>query len=283
MKRRIVYAVIIFAASLLLIATASGENVTTQATVSNNLPSVDAIVFYSDVNMTSVETSFNPSPGLNTSVYFKITVSDQNGYADINYTYANLSYGYGNGTLVFDHVVSMSFDSGSNNTAYYIGDIQMSFYDTPAIGNNSYNLSVFIMDTYGNSAEGSSGYNYQELVAINLNTTSINFGSLSMGQNSSIQNVLVQNYGNVKLDLRLSGTNMNRTGGGSFINVSNVYHRNPPANNFVGTTSSLLTFSDFDLYAGIYSTKTTDWKLQAPLGIQAGSYTGTLSFVAIKE
>ena len=140
-----------------------------------------------------------------------------------------------------------------------------------------------VFDTQGilGSDYASAGYHYQELTALNLNTIIINFGNILLGQNSSIQNVQVQNFGNVRIDLQLSGTDMDRTGGGDVINVSNVYHRNPPAG-FMSTTISPVTFTNFDLDAGSYSVELTEWKLYAPMGVLAGTYTGNLSFVAIK-
>ena len=260
--------------------------ISTTVEIENIPPTVDDITFYSDAGRTQTTSSFNPSPGDNTTVYVRAAISDQNGYADISNIYAYFSYNETapNGTILNSTNlgwISLTFEMGSGTTASYIGEVNLTFYNISALGNFTYNLTVTAFDFVWSGGGRSSGYHYQELTALNLNATNINFGNILMGQNSSIQNVQVQNYGNVRIDLQLSGTDMVRTGGGGMINVSNVYHRNPPTS-FVSTMTSPVTFNGFDLDAGSYSVNVTEWKLYAPMGVLAGTYTGNLSFVAIK-
>ena len=132
------------------------------------------------------------------------------------------------------------------------------------------------------------------LTAININSTTLDFGTLLPGENSSSA-MNVTNYGNIQIDIRLNGTGMTCDRGS--IDANNLmYNCTDPVNVSMATgrgtnlSSTITTCSDFDL---TYSTDgvapvtptqdSVHWRMFLPPPNEtvqpSGTCTGTIWFI----
>ena len=129
------------------------------------------------------------------------------------------------------------------------------------------------------------------LVAININTSNMNFGALDPGQNSSLS-VNVSNHGNIQIDVRMNGTDLGCDRGSIDAEMLMYNCTGEVGIDFAtGTnlTNTITTCSDFDLAESEETTSpsptqnTTYWRMYAPFGDESqpigGSCSGTVWFI----
>ncbi|MFO1532340.1 MAG: hypothetical protein ABR562_01360, partial [Thermoplasmatota archaeon] len=136
----------------------------------------------------------------------------------------------------------------------------------------------------GDNVASLATFNYAQLVASTASSSVTFTGSLSPGTNSNIISASVQNYGNVQIDVRVSGTTP--TDGTHTIAVGNVaYSLNSDMGSSSALSGSTATLSSFDLSSGAGSSKTLYWQMTMPSGadqyVPAGTYTSTLTITAV--
>jgi hypothetical protein len=106
-------------------------------------------------------------------------------------------------------------DLGDGNIIFEC-NIPMAYYDL----NGSWNINVSVTDIAGNTAyNNAESFTYNQLNAFILNMTSINFGTLGVGQ-SNIQQFYLNNTGNLNLTSEIKGTDL--INGSYSIGVSNL-------------------------------------------------------------
>jgi hypothetical protein len=269
-------------------------------------PAIEAITLYSDAAMTAVAASFNPTAGGNTAVYVRITVNDSAGAADINYTTIQVLK-LDNTTHV--EAANATLEASSGNQSNYTWSFNMTFYDDAALDTSNYGVNASATSQAGetgSSTQTQGTFNYQELAALDVSLATISFGSLAQGTISSAVTQTVTNKGNVIIDLKLYGTNLNLTSPSATIAVTNAKYAtagwyngaanvsvtDAQASAMVGETASQLQASEatvaaFDLAKGADSTKNVYWDLHIPSGlsqfIPSGIYSGTITFTAVKS
>ena len=129
------------------------------------------------------------------------------------------------------------------------------------------------------------------LVAININTSDMNFGALDPGQNSSVS-VNVSNYGNIRIDVRLNGTDLDCTRGSIDAEmlmynctgeVDVGFTTGTNLTNTITTCSDLNLMESEETSSPSQTQNTTYWRMYAPFGNSThalgGSCSGTVWFI----
>jgi hypothetical protein len=156
---------------------------------------------------------------------------------------------------------------GGNQTRYDC-NINLAYYDP----NGTWSINVSIADDSGNSAyNDSESFTYNQLNAFVLNTSTLSFGSMSIGENKTDQFYL-NNTGNINLTTDISGTNL--TNSTDQIDVSNLKW-DLDSNPSDGTTITT-SFATVGTLA-IISIQDIWIELTIPTGTLPKEYSGTIS------
>lgn len=138
----------------------------------------------------------------------------------------------------------------------------------------------------GDSTNVSTTNDFGTLTAINVTTSSINYGSLQPGSTSSNQSTTIANAGNSSTTLQLSAFSTLASGANTITTSSQHYATSSSFSygvsdfSLTGTPTSL---SGFLLTAPTSSTNVQSsvfWALQVPNGTATGTYTGTNQFTS---
>jgi hypothetical protein len=135
----------------------------------------------------------------------------------------------------------------------------------------SYQVSFFANDTYGNNDTNQTTFTYNSLTAYDLNTNSLNFGTLSTGQ-SATRTFDIENTGNAGLSSSINASNL--TGTTYQIDVSSFQFDNEST--FTNATT-MTTSYQFLRSTDVLETGTAYIRLTIPAGTQDDTYTGTIS------
>jgi len=117
--------------------------------------------------------------------------------------------------------------------AIYEGKTNMSFYDSPG----TYTAEVKAVDNSSSEEIKTKGFEYLELLALDISSGQISFGSLITGINNTLtgdNGLTISNMGNIISDIEISGTNLSN--GDEIIGINNLYY------NFGGSSFKPLLF-----------------------------------------
>jgi len=159
--------------------------------------------------------------------------------------------------------------------AIYEGKINMSFYD--ASGN--YDITLKAVDNSSSEEIKTTQFEYLELLAIDINFDTINFGDITTGTNNTISNqdLTIHNIGNVISDIEVGGTNL--TNGEEAVDISNLQYQFDTSP-FVPLLNNP-TIADISLGCDESSYKNMNLRLFIPEGTKTGSYSGSIIITAI--
>jgi hypothetical protein len=264
-----------------------GAALPVQASIDTELNIVNLPPIVEEVNLASLE--ILPSAGSTTSVSPTIVVTDANGCSDIVSVKVTILKPDESEHIAEADATYQSCSLGTIATYTYSFD--MAYHDAPALGGNTYKIKVVATDSKG--ATGSNllsllGFNYLELVAVNIPAGALDFGGpINPGNSTSIEALSVTNHGNVALDMQVSGTDMEHdTEAVSIPASATKYSPNSDmeSSSSLSTSTSLLGLG---LSAGASSSSTLYWRLDVPSGdeqwVPSGDYTGTLTLSAVKS
>ncbi|MBW6442645.1 hypothetical protein K0A97_02580 [Patescibacteria group bacterium] len=283
-----------------------GENVTvnSQLDIGNVYPEILSITINDGY-------SIDLTPNSTTLLSVIVIARDFNGEGDID----NVSLEF------FDNSNSL-YGGADNNSIHYTNiscDINTSYGDEYEIESNCtlyleyyaneglWNASVLVTDSEGWTTFNSSTQSVNELLAIGL-PDSINYGQVNATFVSDEQLANVTNYGNVELNLTLSGYAqtpgdnyaMNCSLGAiGFISIFyekfNLTESTPGAlsfGEFEGTYTNLTKTTEVNVYEFNLNKRTDDvinnaikpsfWRIYVPMGV-AGSCTGNIVFGAVRD
>jgi hypothetical protein len=294
----IIFAVIVCIVILSLSATA--ETATMTAQVDNNVPEASSVFVneLSDITLTANAT---------TTVVGRATLSDNNGCEDITGATA---------TLYRSTIGSEADDDNENHysASCVMNDdceteesdltitcnctFEMYWYADPTDAGSLYEAEswVFEVTPSDNAGPGTSDIGQQDvnsLLAMSLETLSIEFGSLSLGADtgSTNANTSVANYGNTKFDVYLSGYGSIPSDGmcmvcdeGSIL-VGNLMYDSQPFSYSEGSAlDSSPMLLDLNVEAGSEADSSPSGLIYYGLGMPsdgvAGECTGTLVLTA---
>lgn len=243
-------------------------------------------------------TSITLTPDATTSITVVASTTDPQGPGDISFatgTIYQTSLGTScsaNNQNCYQIPSSSCTFSGSTSTvtctaglwyfAASTGDPSSSF------PSDSWTGAITVTDAQSNTDSGTSTpQNVNVLTAINVTTSSINYGSIKPGSNTAAvnQGTVVQNVGNSSTSLQLSGTAFVR-GANNFATSSQHYATTTFI--FGGSEQQLsgtqTTVSGFTLTAPTSTTNVQSsifWGAQVPLGVATGTYTASTTFTSL--
>ena len=160
--------------------------------------------------------------------------------------------------------------------------------------NTTWQCYMAISDAGGMSGTATSGtIDVNDLTAININSTTMDFGSVSPGSVSGEAVMQVLNYGNIQLDLKLNGSDMVcDTGSKEAIVVGNISYNITGASPVWGTTNltnEISAAKDINIFPNetvvdadpTATYNNTWWRLYMPPSSQGarGSCSGTIWFI----
>ena len=280
--------------------TANANDVTSQVIVGNASPTVTNVLLNggSSITLTSNAT---------TSYTISYTVSDNNGCDDLGGVRFSTSTAFRNGAnstcatpsptqsnltcyVYVTHVTSTCSGTSINVTdtvqIYYFADATDSSSTFPS---DHWEVFAFAADLTGaTSSATSSAVEVLTLTAINITTSSINYGTLSASSTTGAtnQNATTTNAGNSSTTLQLSTSATLTSGSNSIATSSQRYSTSTFT--FIGTstalTASAVTVSGFFLLTPTSTTnvaRVTFWGLEVPAGTATGTYTGTNVFTSL--
>ena len=246
-----------------------------------------------------------PAAGGSVNQTFTATITDNNGYADVDsafgviYTSPATLTSAGACTTASElncynaPVCSLSGGSGTNVTVTCGGAgnlITTWFNITPGSNWKAHVSAVGGTTTYSFNTEGT--FTVNPLNAINVAESSVSYGIIPLGGTSDAKTITLQNAGNVITDVLISGTNM--TSGGNVI--SRVQQRWSPSSVFTWGSNDYALLETASVGSAVngcsdrsiavttnhaeYITSTIYWKLKIPDIQPSGNYTGTNYFYA---
>ena len=161
--------------------------------------------------------------------------------------------------------------------AIYEGKTNMGFYDP----SGTYIVEVKAVDNSSLEQINTTEFNYLELLAVDINFNTINFGDIITGTNNTIngQDLIIHNLGNVISDIEISGTDL--TNSEEIIDISNLQYQ-------FGLSSfapllNIPTIADINLGCGESSYENMNWRLYIPEETKIGSYSGSVTITAIAD
>jgi hypothetical protein len=121
---------------------------------------------------------------------------------------------------------------------------------------------------------------------MSLGASSIDLGSIDPGAASAIKGLGVQNYGNVQIDVQVSGTALTLASPAATLPVGSVkYSKALDMSGAAALSATPTALTAFDLAKGPVSLGTLYWQLSVPDGaaqyVPPGSYTGDLTVSAV--
>lgn len=276
------------------------SNAGTALTTYSIYPSITVVVSAPTVTNASLNSgsSITLIPNATTSITVIASTTDPGGAGNILYatgTIHRTSLGTNctaNNANCYQIASSSCSFSGSTSTVTCTAGI---WYFAQSTGNVS---SSFPSDSWtgaisvtnkqgGNTAATSTTQNVNVLTAINVTTSSINYGTLKPNGNtgSTNQTTTVQNVGNSSTSLQLSGTAF--VNGGNSIATSSEHYATSTFT-FGGSeqqlSGTLSTVSGFTLSGPTSTTSVQNnifWGDQVPSGTPTGTYTATTTFTSI--
>ena len=284
-------------ALFIALQTVFGASIVSQVTVGNSAPSVSAV----SINGGSAITL---TANTTTNISVNATVTDNNGCADITSGTSTIK-------LYRSGITSSSCSSADNLNCY----IATAFTASSTCSSNTTNTTTtFAIQYFAQATDSSSSFSAQNwiatvtfkdaanttgtadstgvelntLTAINVTTSSLNYGSLSANQDtgSTNQTATSTNAGNSSTTLQLYAS-ATLTSGASSIATSSQHYATSTFT-FGGAEQALsdtaATVSGFFLTSPTSTTnvaQTTFWGLNVPGGTATGTYTGTNVFQAL--
>lgn len=282
-------------------AASSTVTATTTVIVGNATPVVSAITINngSDITLT---------PNATTAVSVASTISDNNGCADVtNATATIMIYrsGYTSSTCLsttsdlscYRLTVFSTTSSCQNSVTVYTTTTFGVYYFAQAtdasssFASQNWKATLNVRDTANATASlDSSGVELLTLTAINVTTSSVDYGTLSASSTTGSTNQVTTstNAGNSSTTLRLSA-NSTLTSGSNSIATSSQKYATSTFTVGVGTTSTDLTdtpvtVNGFFLTSPTSTSNVADevfWGLTVPAGTATGTYNGVNLFTSL--
>ncbi len=272
---------------------AASSSVTSQVIVGNAAPTVTSVLLNHGNALTL-------TPNATTSFDINYTVTDNNGCLDVVRSTSTAFRNGVSGTCAIPSptasnlncylFVTHTTSSCSNSVTFIATDTVQIYYFADSTGNASATFSSDQWGAYALAADQanatgsatSTAVNINVLTAINVTTSSINYGTLAASSTSAIQNATGTNAGNSSTSLQLYALSTLTSAPNSIATSSQQYSTASFAFG-AGTalTASAVTVPGYTLTKPTSTTnvaQTTFWLLGVPAGTVTGTYSGTNVF-----
>ena len=272
-QRTLVIALLLVAPVALAAAAPTAASVGASAGVANKAPVVEGV---------SVPATVTPTAGSTTSVTATATVSDNNGANDLLAVTIQVLKA-DNSVYLAAGAATLATSAGKTST--WTRTFAMSYHDDPG----AYKVVVVATDKQaatGDNAAAPQTFTYATLAALSLGAASISLGTIDPGAASAIQSLGVQNQGNVRIDVQVSGTPLTLADPAATLPVGSLrYAKASDMSGGIALTGAPATMSAFDLAKGPLASQSLYWQLSVPDGgsqyVPPGSYTGNLTIAAV--
>lgn len=286
---KLLFKILLISGGLLLFLTifpryAFSDTITTSATVSNSAPTISA------TSVDNAASSITLTEAVTKKVFCNATITDTNGNADI--TGANATFFTQTSSIAATNK-SKHYKNSSCRLVNAAGDTKDAictfFVEYYSISGN-WRCNLTGKDASNAQGFGQDNITMNTLTALNLNVSSIAYGTLNLAQKSSNRTVLVNNTGNSQIDLAVGGYGSSQNDGFAMTCTSGNINVGFEKFNTTGTAltpkinlTNNVTLAAFDLRTrvGSPSTKNTFWELTIPGSGVSGSCTGNILFVAV--
>ena len=280
-------------------AASTTVSVDTSVVVDNATPTVSSVVLNESVSPIIL------TPNATTAVTVSFRIQDANGCEDVIVNGNTTSSAFRSGVTSACSASNLNCYISSTTTSNCAGNASTTdatttffiyyFADSTDGASSSFDAQDWVgyaavRDASGASSTATSTHReLGVLTAINVTTSSINYGTISAGDNTGAtnQNATSTNAGNSSTTLRLHAiSTLNDGGSNSIATSSQVYSTS--SFTYPGTstalTDSAVTVGGFFLTSPTSTTnvaQTTFWGLAVPPGTATGTYTGTTRFTSL--
>jgi hypothetical protein len=226
--------------------------------------------------------ALQPTAGTTTSLTATVVASDTNGATDVTGITVGIVKPDGSTVHVAQSAASLSGNDGL--LATYTKTLTMAYHDAAAEGASTYKVRATATDAGGLVHVGSltmAVFNYGGLVALNAPSV---FGLAAVPGGASPATLLtVNNYGNVRIDAQVSGTDL--AGESASLDVGDVdYSLGADMAGAVPLSESPATLAAYDLAPASGAAKGLYFRLTPTTpadGLPAGDYVGSLTVTAV--
>lgn len=256
----------------------SGSNITMIATVTNSPPRIDQVLIGPDDDPLLPGVQVMPFPGQNASVNITATVTDLNEQTTITVVKGSLQP-FGR-TFVLSKTTALN-----KTTAQFQGITHLQFFEESL----NYSITVNATDDANASSAATLPFQYGLITAIELETTTLNFGALSVGSVASIigdalfgttSKPTVRNIGNTKLNLGLKSSGLSSASVSIPSNSIKYSFDGSFSSNVSGMLSTVLSMKPTNVGPGSASYAPLSLELTVPSGTKKGLFSGQLMLVA---
>ncbi len=248
--------------------TADPKTIPIYVNVIGNRPSVNNITISPDYHSTQ-GFQIMPNAGENKEITISAVIGDGDNIDDIVSVTA---------TINNNEIELLKKETISEYEALYEGKTNMGFYDAPG----NYDVTLKAVDNSSSEEIKTTEFEYLELLAIDINFDSINFGDITTGTNKSLDEnmaLTIHNLGNIISDIEISGTDL--TNNEEIIDISNLQYQ------FSSSSFAPLlnnpTIEDINLGCGESSYENMNLMIYIPEGAKTGSYSGSITITAIAD
>jgi fibronectin-binding autotransporter adhesin len=242
--------------------------------------------------------------GQTTTVVATGTVTDLNGFEDLLYATSTL-YRSGVGANCGSNLnncyqlnsLECPLDSCSGTSCEVTCSADLEYFADPTDGGSSYagevwEANLYVVDTtYNEASSTSSGVELYTLQAVALTASSLDYGTLGVGQDTASTNATstVQNTGNSGVDIQVEGTDM--TADGSSIPVANQKFATSGFTYAGCVICTALSGSASTLEVDLPKPTSTStpilddlyWGVYVPLGVAGTTHEGQTTFYAVSD
>lgn len=243
--------------------------------------------------------------GTTTIVYASSTVTDNNGYADIEFATSTI---YRSGVAnthactadenncyqMSTSSCSLSNCSGNSCTLQCVSYVQ--YFADPTDASSTYSgenwfASMAVQDSIGlRDTQTAIGVDLLTLYGLNITTGNIDFGSLAVGQNTGTfdATTTVANTGNSPIDIKVSGTDLSSgantiaVGQQKYATSTFAYGSCSLCQFLTGSAASVSVEIPKSTSTSTQNTSNLYWGIGIPSGTAAESFTGTNTFIAVQ-
>jgi|TARA_Y100000310_G_scaffold294185_1_gene324449 hypothetical protein len=265
--------IILFLVLILSIGLVYGDSATMSVTVGSAGPSVDSV---------SVADA-DPTSGSTTEITITSQITDTNGVDDINLVKVEFTVGTpANGNTIEANMTD-SCTNVDSDTIECVTTYDMQFYD-PA---QTYTIQVTAEDAGAATHAITDDFAYSALVALELDATALDFGSVQVGAPDTIPGdedmgtggaPTIKNQGNAVIDAAISATD--------FIGPTDSFGAEEADSQFgalgwVALSNGGRTETGLDLATGASSLENVDFRLTIPVGALPETYSSTVTITAV--
>ena len=257
----------------------------------------------------SVPGAITLTEGTTTAKSVTVSISDDNGFADVSTggsvalkfygnwggrTEANCTATDGDDCYV---VANCTYNGdGSGKTATFTCSLAVQYYaEATGVGSqhttDNWVSYILVTDSGSNTDSDSDATSTIGLLVAFSSTASLNYGVVDPGDSSSTNETLtITGTGNTIIDTTLYGTDLTRDGGGGTITVGNQEYDDITFSHNSGTDLLVNPGAELELnvpktyYSGTIQIGTADiyWSIFIPLLTPRGDYSGTNTVVAVQ-